>query len=120
MDSPLLQDLTLERAVNYAVRFIQIVGMPSIFEDRIAKIEIDNYRGQLPDDYYEIVQVRIVGSDNTYGMLRYSTDSFHASEDKVERGDLTYKLQGNCIFTSIKVGSVSNLRTTIGNFISGL
>ena len=30
MDSPLLQDLTLERAVNYAVRFIQIVGMPSI------------------------------------------------------------------------------------------
>lgn len=106
MDSPLLQDLTLERAVNYAVRFIQIVGMPSIFEDKIAKIKIDNYRGQLPDDYYEIVQVRIVGSNNTYGMLRYSTDSFHSSEDKVERGDLTYKLQGNCIFTSIKEGTL--------------
>lgn len=29
LDHPLLQDLTLERAVNYAVHFIQIVGVPN-------------------------------------------------------------------------------------------
>lgn len=34
MDNPLLQDLSLERAVNYAVRFIQKVGMPSIFLEK--------------------------------------------------------------------------------------
>ena len=29
LDHPLLQDLTLERAINYAVHFIQIVGVPN-------------------------------------------------------------------------------------------
>ena len=109
MDSPLLHDLTLERAVNYAIRFIQIVGMPSIFEEKVSSVEIDNYRGQLPPDLYEVIQVRIPGNGQVGtkpSMLRYSTDSFHMAENKVGEGDLTYKIQGNCIFTTFKTGNV--------------
>lgn len=106
---PLLQDVSLERAVNYAQSFIQIVGMPSMFIEKTDKIEIKNYRGTLPCDYYEMIQVRAIGKDCNGAfneVLRYSTDSFHMSEDKSRDYDLTYKLQGNCIFTSIKEGTV--------------
>lgn len=109
LNHPLLQDLSLERAVNYAQSFIQLVGMPSIFNEKAEKIEIKNYRGTLPCDYYEMIQVRTVGNKGNGKLsetLRYSTDSFHMSEDKCTDYDLTYKLQGNCIFTSIKEGTI--------------
>lgn len=109
MDSPLLQDLSLERAVNYAVRFIQKVGMPSIFLEKTAEIEIENYRGKLPCDFYEMIQVRAIGHNcngTVHEMFRYSTDSFHMSPNKTRDNDLTYKLQGSCIFTSMKEGTI--------------
>lgn len=109
MEHPLLQDLTLERAINYAIKFIQIVGMPSIFIEKTAEIAIDNYRGVLPCDLNEIIQVRGFNGnqdDPKYQTFRYSTDSFHMSSRKTRSTDLTYKVQGNCIFTSIKNGVI--------------
>ena len=38
-------------------------------------------------------------------MFKYATDTFHMSEDKMWK-DLTYKLQGGYIFTSIKEGLI--------------
>ena len=95
LDNPLLQDLTLERVVNYAVRFIQKVGMPSIFLEKTEEIEIENYRGKLPCDFYEMIQVRAVGHNCDgvfHEVFRYSTDSFHMSPNKTKDNDLTYKL----------------------------
>lgn len=107
MDNPLMQDLSLERAVSYAVRFIQKVGMPSIFLEKTEEIEIENYRGKLPCDFYEMIQVREVDHNGTnHKVFRYSTDSFHMSPNKTRDYDLTYKLQGSCIFTSIKEGTI--------------
>lgn len=111
MDNPLLQDLTLERVVNHAVRFIQIIGMPEIFNEKTELIEIKNYRGELPCDFYEMIQVRMRGHHRCGGLenhrvFRYTTDSFHMSPDKTRDNDLTYKLQGNCIFTTIKEGTI--------------
>lgn len=109
LDNPLMQDLSLERAVNYAVRFIQKIGMPSVFLEKTEKIKIEDYRGRLPCDFYEMIQVRAVGY-NCDGILhevfRYSTDSFHMSPDKTKDASLTYKLQGSCIFTSTKEGTI--------------
>lgn len=109
LDNPLLQDLSLERAVNYAVRFIQKVGMPSIFLEKTEEIKIENYRGKLPCDFYEMIQVRTVRhscNETHYEVFRYSTDSFHMSPNKTRDNDLTYKLQGSCIFTSMKEGTI--------------
>lgn len=98
---PLLKDVTPERAVNYAIHFIQLVGMPNAFLEKTAVIKIDNYRGELPCDFYEIIQVR----DKNKRVFRYATDSFHMSKN-TKYHDLTYKLQGSCIFTSIKEGDI--------------
>ena len=107
LDHPMLRDVSFERAVNYTQSFIRIVGCPKIFEEKTAIIEIEDYRGVLPCDFNEIIQVRTHNTcDNNYKVFRYSTDNFHMSEDKQESLDLTYKIQGNVIYTSMKEGTI--------------
>lgn len=103
---PLLEDISFETVVDYAVDFIRIVGMPSAFLEKTQKIEIDNYRGILPCDYYQMIQVRLIDKDHRMGAFRYSTDSFHLSNTKPKHGGLTYKIQGSCIITSIPKGEI--------------
>lgn len=109
LDHPLLQDLSLERAVNYAIHFIQIVGVPNEFEEKTALIDIKDYRGCLPCDYYDMIQVRTY-KEGEYcpRVFRYTTDSFHHSPKKEDSDtwDLTYKLQNSIIYTSIKEGTI--------------
>ena len=105
-DHPLLKDVSFERAINYTIHFMRILGMPDIFLEKTEVIDIDNYRGQLPCDFYKMIQVRKVGHNHRYTVFRYSTDSFHMSDGKVDSVDLTYKLQGNVIFTSMKEGKI--------------
>lgn len=107
LDHPLLKDISFERAVNYVVDFIRIVGMPKAFNEATETIAIENYRGLLPCDLESIIQVRTHNEcNNTYKVFRYSTDSFHMSDNKQDSYDLTYKVQGNVIFTSMKNGKI--------------
>lgn len=107
LDHPMLQSLSFERAVNYTVHFMRICGMPRQFLDKTVEIDIDNYRGLLPCDYDRVIQVRTIDECNhTKQVLRHTTDSFHMSEHKGKSFDLTYKIQGNVIFTSMKEGKI--------------
>lgn len=108
LDHPMLKDVSFERAVNYTVHFMRIVGCPRMFEERTALVEIENYRGLLPCDFNDIIQVRTHSSCDrkNYGVFRHTTDSFHMSDNKQDSFDLTYKIQGNIIFTSIKEGMI--------------
>lgn len=103
---PLMQDLTFETAVDYTVDFMRIVGVPNMFVEKTELIRVENYRAKLPCDYYQMIQVRKVKGS----AFRYSSDSFHMGthRDKCDRGfiDLTYKIQGNLIYTSIKEGEI--------------
>ena len=106
---PLLQDLTLERAVAYAVDFIRIAGMPTIFIEKTTELKIENYRAMLPCNFHEMIQVRTnLEKCGHYisGVFRYSTDNFHMSDKTHESPDLTYKIQGRVIYTSIKEGTI--------------
>lgn len=105
---PLLQDLTLERAVAYAVDFIRIVGMPTMFIEKIQELEVKDHRAKLPCDFHEMIQVRTNKEKCGHyvgGVFRYSTDNFHMS-DKQDSPDYTYKTQGTVIFTSLKEGTI--------------
>lgn len=102
---PLMQDIPFETVIDYAVDFIRLVGTPPSFVDKTAIIDIHNYRGELPCDFYEMIQVRLAYDEkhkveNHAPTFRYTTDSFHMSPNKPHVSDLTYKLQGNCIFTA--------------------
>lgn len=108
LDHPMMSKVPLERVVNHAVHFIRIVGMPNAFVEKTAIIPIKEYRGCLPCDYYGMIQVRTHHKGHRPGTFRYSTDNFHMSKDKGKGApmDLTYKLQGNMIYTSIKEGEI--------------
>jgi hypothetical protein len=107
LQHPLLKDVTFERAVNYTQEFIRIVGMPRAFEERVAKLEIKDYRAALPCDFESMIQVRAVKENcKDYKVLRETTDSFHLSYNKQDSFDVTYKLQGNAIYTSMKEGLI--------------
>lgn len=103
---PLMQDLSLESAVDYTVDFMRIVGVPSMFTEKTEVLEIKDYRTKLPEDYYQMIQVRKVKGET----LRYSTDTFHMSEHKEHDTkciyDFTYKIQGSIIYTSFKDGEI--------------
>lgn len=104
---PLLKDIPFETVIDYAVDFIRIVGTPPSFIEKTEEIDVKDYRGQLPCDFYEMIQVRLASSCDKelelydkHPVFRYTTDSFHMSQHKAKRTDLTYKTQGGCIFTA--------------------
>lgn len=96
---PLLQDITLETAIDYTIDFMRIVGMPSMFIEKVATIKVNKYRALLPEDYYQMNQVR----SGEY-VLTYSSDSFHFRNDL--ENVYTYKIQGNVIYTSFEEGEL--------------
>lgn len=113
MRHPLLRDVPFETILDYTVDFLQIVGVPSLFEEKTALLHVENYRCMLPCDYVSIIQVRtakkvdgIEPNHRSHVSYRYSTDSFHMSNEKPDIGrygtDLTYKIQGYVIYTSTK------------------
>lgn len=143
---PLMAGISFEAIIDYTIDFMRIVQCGGFFEEKCVKIPIEQYKGILPDDFYEVNQIRLVAekcnrdvyeevlktdeegniitidgkviptgqyiqvgyiedSCKVGKVFTYSTDTFHMSEDKSNIG-LTYKIQGNYIFTSIKDGEV--------------
>ena len=104
----LLEDVPLETVVDYAAEFMRIVGTPNAFLEKTENIEIKEYKGVLPCDYYKVIQVRLIDHEKNIGAFRQSTDSFHMSNLKPPKdmAGLTYKIQGSCIITSIEKGQI--------------
>ena len=94
---PLMQDLSLETAVDYAVDFMKIVGVPKMFSEKVVELKTEAYRAKLPCDFYKIIQVKPVGRP----ALVASTDNFFMG-DRYRENNNTYKIQGNIIYTSLE------------------
>lgn len=106
---PLLQDLTLEQVVQYTLDFIGIFGMPKLYQDKEEVIHIEEFRGVLPCDLISINQVKECKSSVC---MRSMTDNFMPQEHydknvgyKVPQ-ELTFKTQGQIIYTSFKTGDI--------------
>lgn len=114
LDHPMMQDLSYERAINYAVEFIRIVGMPAAFEQETKTITVENYAGTegLPDNCYQVLAVRKEG--NTPMTLNTSTSVFGLS--KSNSSSPSYVIKGDQIHTSFEEGTieVSYLALPIG------
>lgn len=110
MRHPLLQDVTLESAVQYTLDFIGIFGMPKLYQDKEEIVHIEEFRAKLPCDLISINQIKECKSGVC---LRYMTDNFMPREHydknvgyKVSQ-ELTFKTQGQILYTSFKTGDVS-------------
>lgn len=130
LDHPLLRDLTLEQVVRHTIRFISLHGYPKLYQDKIATVEIKDFRGLLPCDLISITQVK----DMENGVcLRAMSDTFtpglreKPTEESTPKDLLnnvtppvdtyiparkehyeepSFKTQGRIIFTSFPEGEV--------------
>lgn len=107
---PLLQEVTLEQAVQYTIDFIGIFGMPKLYQDKEEVLHIEDFRAKLPCDLISINQIK---ECKTGVCLRSMTDNFMPKEHydkntgyKVPQ-ELSFKTQGQVLFTSFKTGDVS-------------
>lgn len=96
MRHPMMQNLSLETMVDYAIDFMRIMGVPDMFEKKTAVIDIKKFKGKLPCDYYDMIQVRGFKSKKS---LTYESSTFEQ-----EAGSLSYRIQNNYIFTDIECG----------------
>lgn len=104
MRHPLLQNIQLETAVDYTVDFMRIVGTPTMFEEKTAVLQVENCRAALPSDFHQMIQIRASNDDkNTF---RYSGDNFHMTSLTNDCIELTYKIQGGIIYTTMQEGEI--------------
>ena len=116
MRHPMMRDIPFETAIEYSVDFISLMGTPAIYDEKTAVIPIHEWRGPLPCDFVQMIQVRVAGNQTNCRwhnvpwlaprpIYRYSGHSFHMSDYKPNAaftGEFTYKLQGMVIFTSTR------------------
>lgn len=96
---PLMQSMDYETGVQYTVDFLQTVGFPQTYIEKYECLDIKDYRALMPCDLIQIIQVKDTKS-NRY--LRSMSSSIY---DKGSN-NLTYKTQGNIIYTSFKEGNI--------------
>lgn len=107
---PLLQDVTLEQAVQYTIDFIGIFGMPKLYQDKEEVLHIEDFRAKLPCDLVSINQIK---ECKTGVCLRSMTDNFMPKEHYDRSADykipqeLSFKTQGQVLYVSFKTGDVS-------------
>lgn len=105
-DEALMEDVTLEQVIRYTLRFIGKNGFSKFYEDKVAEVEIEEYRGALPCDLISVKQVK----DACTGLcMRSMTDNFNPRVNpSVSRrfSDRTFKTKGQVIFTSFPKGVV--------------
>lgn len=101
---PMLQQVPFETLIDYSVDFMRLVGVPNMFADKVALLQVVEYRTILPTDYYQINQIR--SQENNNIVYRYSNDSFHMSSTDTMSPDYTYKIQGNYIYTNNQTGVI--------------
>lgn len=116
-DDENMQNLTLEQVVRHTIRFMEKFGYPKFYEDKQEDVEIHEFRGLLPCDLINIIQVK----DTRNGLcMRSMTDSFLPKEPEVEMRPIgpmgplggypyegSFKTQGRVIYVSFPEGKVT-------------
>ena len=101
----LLQEFTLEQAIQYTIDFIGIFGFPELYEDKQAEVDICDFRGKLPCD---LIQINMVKDCKTDIPLRSMTAAFNPGGKYYNhlRQEPQFKTQNRTIITSFPEGRV--------------
>ena len=101
----LLQEFTLEQAIQYTIDFIGIFGFPELYEDKQAEVDICDYRGKLPCD---LISIDMVKDCKTNFPLRSMTAAFNPGGKYYNhlQQEPQFKTQNRTIITSFPEGRV--------------
>lgn len=132
---PIAEGLTIEQASEFALEFLRLINAPLLFTDVVTNppIEINEYKGELPQNLINIKGVQYVGEDGyTNGIaMRYATDIYHVDLKNQSNNhnpdyesnyttEYTYIIQNCSIITSVRKGfvkiSYKSIATDENNF----
>ena len=119
---PIFNGITRESIVDYLIDFIEIVGSPSLFDEKIsAVLPISDYRATLPDGFVEEISVAInkdvsLETSRDYKIARSNPDT-HAIFQKEIDGvmgeqllknsvEVTYRISGDYIYFPVETGAL--------------
>lgn len=63
---PMMAGISFEAIIDYAIDFMRIVQCAGFFEEKCVEIPIEKYKGALPDDFYEVNQIRLANIERPY------------------------------------------------------
>jgi hypothetical protein len=127
--NPLMQGITESDVARYTTEVIALIGAPMAYENKVAEIEIKNYRGELPCDLLYIQQTRKVNDNKHLEPMRYASDTFHSAyhqvgspdfADKPTNYDWTYSLNNGMIYTNFETGALQQSYRAIKTDEEGL
>lgn len=102
----LLQEFTLEQAIQYVVDFIGLFGFPDLYEHKETFIDICDYKGELPCD---LIEIEMVKDCETNIPLRSMTGVFNPGGKYYNhlRQEPQFKTQNRVIFVSFPEGRIT-------------
>lgn len=114
---PLFNGLNYEAAVDYCIDFLHIVGVPYSFEEKMAELDIADYRCQLPIDFIGVIEVtidKVPARTATDTIAKFYDDlktrdnyTYDYERDRYSRSaDYTFKIEGDVVYTSVKKGKL--------------
>jgi len=129
MKNPLCSELTYEECAEYALEFIKLLGAPVAYIDNIDRVELTNYKAELPCNILYINGIRYYNSNTQEHLcgavaMRESTDIYHhdpkefitsntITDESISTApslyninEFTYSIQKGIIFTSKRDGFI--------------
>ena len=105
---PLLKKIPDGTIVDWAIEFQRIMGLAETFDEKLAVLEVKNNRAELPEDFYEVIQVRTANNNQAVPIyFRSMTDKFYQSENQRQAVPYTYIIRGSIIYVSpMKQGTI--------------
>jgi len=99
-------DVTEDDVITYTIELMGVVGIPSLFQHKVERLEIKKHRAELPCDFVEEEGIKCCDLH-----FNASTDMFDVRESKTNVP--TYKIQGDYLVTSMEKGYVQLAYTAI-------
>lgn len=107
LKKPIVKDITIEEAAEYAINLIKTLGNIVAFEhpDKPLILNVEEYKAKLPSDitYIKGIRLKPNGCEDNGISIREATDTFHLANCKVTT-EFTYLINGNYIHTSFPEG----------------
>ena len=105
-EHPLLKNVNKSDVVNHIKTVIELVGAPGLYEEKLVKLDIRDYRAVLPKDFKSIVAVRTL--DGVKTPMKRNLDDFKKFNKDTANGDttLSYHIVNNYIYVDFIEGFI--------------
>ena len=109
-EHPLLKPVRKSDIVTHIKTVIELVGLSGLKEEKLIKLDIVDYRAQLPSDFLKRKSVRIVDSTDKI-VLTHATDEFiqfnrDFPDDPSMSNVYVHKIIGDYLYVDFKIGKI--------------